>query len=65
MIINRPHVVLPEVAHVADDTDPNQHGAGTQEDAAHIVAGEHLEEKDDDDELEDQTAADVLGTFIR
>lgn len=38
------YIVLLEVAHVADDTDPDQHGASAEEDAAHIVACEKLRE---------------------
>lgn len=36
------NIILLEVAHVADDTDPNKHGAGAQEDAAHIIACKDL-----------------------
>lgn len=36
------HVVLPEVAHVSDDPDPHQHGAGPEEDAADVIACEYL-----------------------
>ena len=35
-------VVLLEVAHEADDPDPDEHGAQAQEDTAHVVAGEDL-----------------------
>lgn len=33
-----PYIILPEVAHVANDANPNKHGAGAEEDAAHVVA---------------------------
>lgn len=38
------YVVLLEVAHVADDSDPHEHGSRSQEDAADVVAGDHLAE---------------------
>lgn len=38
------YVVLLEVAHVADDSDPHKHGSRSQEDAADVVAGDHLAE---------------------
>lgn len=36
------HIVLPEVAHIADDPDPHKHGAGPKEDAAEVIACERL-----------------------
>lgn len=39
------YVILLEVTHVTDDSDPNKHGAGAEEDAAHIVACKDLREK--------------------
>lgn len=36
------HIVLPEVAHVADDPDPHKHGAGPKEDAADVITCERL-----------------------
>lgn len=39
------HVVFPKVAHVADDPNPNEHGACAKEDAAHVIAREELKEK--------------------
>lgn len=38
------YVVLLEVAHVADDADPHQHGSGSEEDAADVVARDVLPE---------------------
>lgn len=38
------YVVLLEVAHVADDADPHQHGSCPEEDAADVVAGDVLTE---------------------
>jgi len=35
-------IVLLEVTQVADDSDPDEHGAQAQEDAAHVIASEHL-----------------------
>lgn len=37
------HIVLAKVAHVADDPDPNKHGAYTKEDTAHIVGSQDLQ----------------------
>lgn len=36
------HVVLPEVAHVADDPNPHEHGAGPEEYAADVIICENL-----------------------
>lgn len=36
------YVVLLEVAHVADDADPHQHGSCSEEDAADVVARDDL-----------------------
>lgn len=38
------YIILPEVAHVADDPDPHEHGACPKEDAADIIICEDLEE---------------------
>lgn len=35
-------IVLLEVAQVADNSDPDKHGAQAQEDAAHVVTSENL-----------------------
>ena len=37
-------IILPEVAHVADDSDPHKHGACPEEDAADIITCEDLKE---------------------
>lgn len=41
------YVILPEVAHVADDPNPHKHGACPKEDAADIITCEDLEETAD------------------
>lgn len=40
----RPYIILPEVAHVADNPDPHQHGPCPEEDAADIITRENLTE---------------------
>lgn len=39
------YIVLLEVAHVADDSNPHQHGSYSKEDAADVVAHYILEKK--------------------
>lgn len=38
------YVILLEVAHVADDSDPHEHGSCSEEDAADVVACDDLAE---------------------
>lgn len=38
------YVVLPEVAHVTDDPDPDEHGARPKEDAAHVITCKDLKQ---------------------
>lgn len=40
----RSYVILPEVAHVADNPDPYEHGPCPEEDAADIITRENLTE---------------------
>lgn len=39
------YIILLEVSHITDHPHPDKHGACAKEDAAHIIAGEHLEGK--------------------
>lgn len=39
------YIILPEVAHVADDPDPDKHGTSPKQDAADIITSEDLKEK--------------------
>lgn len=39
------YIILPEVTHISDHTDPDKHGAEAEEDAAHVVTREDLEVK--------------------
>lgn len=36
------YIILLEVSHITDHPHPDKHGACAKEDAAHIIAGEHL-----------------------
>lgn len=36
------NIIFPEVAHVTDDPNPDEHGACAKEDAAHIIACDDL-----------------------
>lgn len=38
------NIILPKVAHVADDPGPDKHGAYPKEDAAEIIICEYLKE---------------------
>ena len=38
------YIILPKVAHVADDPGPDKHGAYPKEDAAEIIICEYLKE---------------------
>lgn len=46
MLINRfLYIILAEVTHISDHTDPDKHGADAEEDAAHVITREDLEVK--------------------
>lgn len=45
------YIILRKVAHVADDPNPDEHGACAEEDAANVIACEDLQEIVDESKI--------------